>query len=108
MRSDKQFSLQADSAQPSTQTTVEFINLPRARRLVPVSALAWSGTFNAGYDPSLDTTAAEIPFTGGELSLVLMLPGKISEFVTGIHTNKAFTKMECFVRPDLNFILRWS
>ena len=68
---------------------MEFINLPRARRLVPVSSLAWSGTFNAGYDPGLDTTAAEIPFTGGELSLILMLPGKISEFVTGT-TSKVF------------------
>ena len=76
-------SLQAESARPSSQTTMEFINLPRARRLVPVTALTWSGTFNAGYDPSLDTTAAEIPMTGGELSLVMMLPGKISEFVTG-------------------------
>ena len=96
--------MQADSAQPSTQTTMEFINLPRARRLVPVSAQAWSGTFNAGYDPSLDTTAAEIPFTGGELSLVMMLPGKISEFVTGT-IEILTTRMLC---PDLIYIPRWS
>ena len=75
--------LQAKFAQPGTDSTLDFINLPRARRLVPVPALAWSGTLNAGYDAGLDTTAVEIPYIGGELSLILMLPGKISEFVTG-------------------------
>ena len=62
---------------------MEFINLPRARRLIPVPSQSWSGTFNAGYDDGLDATAVELPYKGGDLSLILILPGKISEFVTG-------------------------
>ena len=68
------------------ESTLDFINLPRARRLIPVPSLAWSGTFKAGYDEGLDATAVELPYQEGELSLILMLPGKISEFVTGIVT----------------------
>ena len=62
---------------------MDFINLPRSRRLVPVSSLSWTGTFNAGYDPELEATAVELPYQDGEFSLILLLPGKISEFVTG-------------------------
>lgn len=51
--------------------------------MIPVPSVAWSGTFNAGYDEDLDATAVELPYQEGELSLILMLPGKISEFVTG-------------------------
>ena len=62
---------------------MDFINLPRGRRLVPVPSLAWTGTFNAGYDEDLGATAVELPYQGGELSMILLLPGKISEFITG-------------------------
>ena len=64
-------------------SSLDFINLPRGRRLVPVPSLAWTGTFNAGYDEDLGATAVELPYRGGELSLILLLPGKISEFITG-------------------------
>ena len=63
---------------------MEFINLPRGRRLVPVPSLSWTGTFNAGYDEDLGATAVELPYQDGELSLILALPGKISEFITGM------------------------
>ena len=62
---------------------MQFINLPRGRRLVPIPSISWSGTFNAGYDESLGAKAVEIPYEEGELSLVLVLPGKISEFLVG-------------------------
>ena len=62
---------------------MEFINLKRGRRLVPVESLAWTGTYNAGYEPELGATAVELPYRDGELSLILVLPGKISEFVAG-------------------------
>ena len=64
-------------------SSLDFINLPRGRRLVPVPSLAWTGTFNAGYDEDLGATAVELPYRGGDLSLILLLPGKISEFITG-------------------------
>ena len=51
--------------------------------MVPVPSLAWTGTFNAGYDADLGATAVELPYEAGELSLILLLPGKISEFVSG-------------------------
>ena len=38
-------------------SSLNYINLPRGRRLVPVDALTWSGAFNAGYEPELDCTA---------------------------------------------------
>ena len=62
---------------------MQFINLPRERRLVPVPSISWTGTFNAGYDEGLGATAVEIPYEEGEVSLVLVLPGKISEFIAG-------------------------
>lgn len=68
---------------PGRGSTMEFINLQRGRRLVPLSSIAWTGTFNAGYDQELGATAVELPYQDGELSLVLLLPGKISEFVAG-------------------------
>ena len=62
---------------------MQFINLPRGRRLVPVPAMSWTGTFNAGYDEGLGATGVEIPYEEGEVSLILVLPGKISEFIAG-------------------------
>ena len=40
-----------------TETSLNYINLPRARRIVPVDALSWVAAFNAGYEPQLDCTA---------------------------------------------------
>ena len=40
-----------------TETSLSYINLPRARRIVPVDALSWVAAFNAGYEPRLDCTA---------------------------------------------------
>ena len=40
-----------------TETSLNYINLPRARRIVPVDALSWVAAFNAGYEPRLDCTA---------------------------------------------------
>ena len=57
--------------------------MPRGRRLVPVTSLTWTGRYQAGYDDNLDVTSVEIPYTDREFSLILVLPGKISEFVTG-------------------------
>ena len=68
---------------PGVESTLEFINLPRARRLIPVSSMKWSGTFKAGYDPVLDATSVEVPYSGNDLSLILILPGRISEFLAG-------------------------
>ena len=68
---------------PGIESTLEFINLPRARRLIPVSSMKWSGTFKAGYDPVLDATSVEVPYSGNDLSLILILPGRISEFLAG-------------------------
>lgn len=42
-------------------SSLNYINLPRGRRLVPVDSLAWSGAFNAGYEPELDCTAVRQP-----------------------------------------------
>jgi len=65
------------------ETTLQFINLPRGRRLHPVSAMSWSGEFKVGYQGDLDATVTEIPLKGGDLSIILILPGKLSEFVAG-------------------------
>ena len=42
--------------QPS-ESSLNYINLPRGRRIVPVDALSWVSAFNAGYEPRLDCTA---------------------------------------------------
>ena len=73
---------------------MDFINLKRGRRLVPVSSLSWEGTYNAGYEPELGATAVELPYQDGEFSLILVLPGKISEFVAGI-TNYFIASLSC-------------
>ena len=40
-----------------SETSLNYINLPRGRRIVPVDALGWVAAFNAGYEPLLDCTA---------------------------------------------------
>ena len=50
---------------------------------MPIPSMSWSGTFNAGYEEGLGATAVEIPYEEGELSLIVVLPGKISEFIAG-------------------------
>ena len=45
--------------QPS-ESSLNYINLPRGRRIVPVDALSWVSAFNAGYEPRLDCTAVRI------------------------------------------------
>ena len=72
---------------------MNFINLPVAggvrggpsgRRLVEVPFGQVTGrTLNAGYDPQLGVSVAELPYASGDLSLMLVLPGKQSEFIAG-------------------------
>ena len=40
-----------------------------------------SGKMNAAYEEDLDVTTVEVPYEKDELSIIFMLPGKISEFV---------------------------
>ena len=40
-----------------SETSLNYINLPRGRRIVPVDALSWVAPFNAGYEPTLDCSA---------------------------------------------------
>ena len=40
-----------------SETSLNYINLPRGRRIVPVDGLSWVAAFNAGYEPQLDCTA---------------------------------------------------
>lgn len=67
---------------------MNFINLPGAhshrgkRRLVPVpSAHKANIKLQACYHEGIDVTAVELPYAGKEFSLILMLPGKQTEFV---------------------------
>jgi serine protease inhibitor len=63
---------------------MNFINLPRGRRLVPVPAASIKAdNINACYHPDMDVTAAELPYESGEFSLILILPGKQAEFIAG-------------------------
>ena len=62
--------------QPS-ESSLNYINLPRGRRIVPVDALSWVSAFNAGYEPRLDCTAVRIVSLGCTrriLYLSLQLP----------------------------------
>ena len=63
--------------QPS-ETSLNYINLPRGRRIVPVDALSWVAAFNAGYEPRLDCTAVS-----GKI--VLHLSVGIERQSVGIH-----------------------
>jgi hypothetical protein len=66
---------------------MNFINLPvafRGRRLIQVpSGIINNRKLNTGYDPNLDATMAELPYKGGKFSLILILPGKQTEFIAG-------------------------
>jgi len=63
---------------------MNFINLPRGRRLVPVPAASLRANLRVCYHPEMDLTAAELPLaSGGDFSLILILPGKRAEFVAG-------------------------
>ena len=66
---------------------MNFINLPvafRGRRLIQVPCgKITTSKLNAGYDPNLDATMAELPFKGRKFSLILILPGKQTEFIAG-------------------------
>ena len=63
---------------------------------MPVSGLGWAGRLLAGHDPDLDTTAVELPLLGRELSLLVLLPGQIRQFVTGGWT----VELQTMVRED--------
>ena len=67
------------------QETMNFINLPsRGRRLVKVPALKLSGPpFYVGFEENLEATVAAIPFQKDEFSLILVLPGKPSDYIAG-------------------------
>ena len=66
---------------------MNFINLPvafRGRRLIQVPCGIIKNTkLSTGYDPNLDATMAEVPYKGGKFSLILLLPGKQTEFIAG-------------------------
>ena len=63
---------------------MNFINLPsRGRRLVKVPSIKLSGKFYIGYEESLQATTAAIPFQKDKFCLVLILPGKPSDYIAG-------------------------
>ena len=63
---------------------INFINLPRGRRLVSVPGALLNGqSLMAGYHPVVDATSVELPYSHPDLSLILVLPGKPKEFVIG-------------------------
>ena len=66
---------------------MNFINLPvafRGRRLIQVPCgIINNRKLNTGYDPNLDATMTELPYKGGKFSLILILPGKQTEFIAG-------------------------
>ncbi|XP_059084342.1 uncharacterized protein LOC131881477 isoform X1 [Tigriopus californicus] len=71
---------------PGVQGDVEemnFINLPRARRLVSVSSMRKEARLNACYHRGMDVSALELPYSDPALSLILILPGKQTEFIAG-------------------------
>ena len=62
---------------------MNFINLPsRGRRLVKVPSIKVSGpSFYVGYEEKLAATITAIPFKKDEFCLVLILPGKPSDYI---------------------------
>jgi serine protease inhibitor len=90
-------------------STMEFITLPRGRNLVTIPSVYLKGSFNAGYEEGLGVTAVEIPYIKEDLSLILMLPGKISEFLVNgldkieenLDTNTWENILESFVLRNL-------
>ena len=67
------------------EATMNFINLPsRGRRLVKVPSIVVSGpSFYVGYEEGLSATVAAIPFKKDEFCLVLILPGRPSDYIAG-------------------------
>ena len=64
--------------------TMNFINLPRiGRRLVKVPSVKLMGKFFIGYEETLQATTAAIPFQKDKFSLVLILPGRPSDYIAG-------------------------
>jgi len=84
--SSTQLSLAKEYPETSRAVEMDFINLPRAaRKLIPIDAVAIRGTFHACYHKELDVTAASVPLlrSNPRLGLVLLLPGRQSEFLAG-------------------------
>ena len=91
---------------------MDFINLPRAgRRLVPVQAISAQRKLNACYQPEMDVTAVEVPYKTEILSLILLLPGKQTEFIAGglgqledkLNAENWNSLMKCFQPLDIDF-----
>ena len=64
---------------------MNFINLPsRGRRLVKVPALKINAeTFYVGFEENLHATVAAIPFKKDQFCLILILPGRPSDYIAG-------------------------
>ena len=64
---------------------MNFINLPsRGRRLVPVPGLKiMAEKFYVGFEENLQATVTAIPFKKDQFCLVLVLPGKPSDYIAG-------------------------
>ena len=63
---------------------MNFINLPaRGRRLVKVPSMKLSGKFYVGFEDTLQVTTAAIPFRKDKFCLVLILPGRPSDYIAG-------------------------
>ena len=64
---------------------MNFINLPsRARRLVKVPSVKISGPeMLFGFEETLQATIAAVPFKKMEFCLVLILPGRPSDYIAG-------------------------
>lgn len=81
------FFLQAEFVDDISVEEIEmnFINLPsRSRRLVKVPAMQLSAaSFLVGFEESLQVTIAAVPFKKEQFCLVLILPGKPSDYIAG-------------------------
>ncbi|XP_042858826.1 mucin-17-like [Penaeus japonicus] len=80
---------------------MDFLQFPTAeRRLVRTVGLSKKMTINAGYSSAADVTTAEIPFYSrlGELSLILVMPGKQKDFVAN-----GLAQLEASLSP-----VKWS
>ncbi|XP_047478404.1 uncharacterized protein LOC125031567 [Penaeus chinensis] len=80
---------------------MDFLQFPTAeRRLVRTVGLSKKMTINAGYSSAADVTTAEIPFYSrlGELSLIVVMPGKQKDFVAN-----GLAQLEASLSPS-----KWS
>ncbi|KAG8223035.1 hypothetical protein J437_LFUL001357 [Ladona fulva] len=69
----------------------------RRRRLVPVPAVVWRGVFLAGHDPGLDATVLELRHGGGEVSTVLVLPGRHGQSIEAADVSGGLTRLETWL-----------